>query len=108
MFGPVKGPVGSADQFVGALGIVPGNDAGRKGASRRSSVMKSLQNLVAGLLIRARHHHHELLAAVASQEVDLADVGGPGGGRFLEHAVTALVAVGVVVLLEVVEVEDGG
>ena len=52
------------------------------------------------------HHHHEFLAAIAAGQVDAAHIGGDAGGEFLQHLVADVMAIGVVDLLEEIDVHD--
>ena len=66
-----------------------------------------LQALALGFLAAAsRQHHDELVAGVADADVVRADAGAQHGGHLAQRAVADVVAVGVVDLLEVVEVHD--
>ena len=53
-----------------------------------------------------RQQEGELVPSVAGQEVEAAQLAGPGVGQLPQEAVACLVAGGVVQPLEVVEVED--
>src|ERR1700754_349113 len=58
------------------------------------------------LEVRAGQGQGELLSPVAGEDVPGAQTLAPGAGDLLEEAVPDLVAVGVVVVLEPVQVED--
>src|SRR5579859_5717268 len=55
----------------------------------------------------AGEYDHQLLAAVAAEPVVLPDGAGKTMGQFAQHLVTAVVAVGVVDVFEMVDVDQG-
>ena len=52
------------------------------------------------------HHDHELLAAIAARQIDGADIGSQAHSKLSQHLVADVVAVAVVDLLEVVDVDQ--
>jgi len=63
-------------------------------------------NAVGERRVGVGHHHHEFLAAIAAGQVDAAHIGADAGGEFLQHLIADIMAVGVVDLLEEVDVHD--
>jgi hypothetical protein len=64
----------------------------------------ALGHVVRAVLVRVRQQDAELLAAVAAHHVHLAQAAAHDTGHHLQHLVAHLVAVGVVVHLEMVDV----
>src|SRR5690606_14736058 len=74
-------------------------------APRADRAADPLRLLPCALERRMRQHEQELLPAVAPQRIGAAQRGGQRGGDLPEHHVARLVAVAVVDLLEVVDIE---
>src|SRR5436190_474054 len=91
--------------LVGALAPVPLADPGGAGLVLRQVLAQAVQHLLGVLEVRTGQGQGELLASVAREDVARAEVLAPGTADLLEEAVPRLVAVGVVVLLEAVQVE---
>ena len=72
----------------------------------KPSRILSRHDLGIGRAFEAFEHHDELVAAVAGEGVDLAGEGPDPCGGFAEDAVARAVAIGVVDLLEVVEIDE--
>ncbi len=96
---------GRADQVAHARRDGHPADAGERGARHRRP--RALGGLPRLHPVGLRHEPRELLAAEAGEHVALADAGGQPQRRLPEHPVAGHVAVDVVDVLEVVEVEDG-
>jgi len=120
-FGPalggVQGPIGGADQRVGIAAVV--GQGGHAEAGRHPQLKVGEDDGLHGgpyllghrprlLLAGVRQQDEELLAAVAADEVALAQRRAQGRRHRGQDLVAAAVAVGVVDVLEVVQVEHGG
>src|SRR6185437_15806170 len=101
----VQSDIGAGDGVLGALAGAPDGDAGRARPVLRDAAAQALGHLAGDVGVAIEQQQPELLPAQPRQQVAGAQLIAPGGGGLLEQAIAGRVAVGVVELLEMVEVD---
>src|SRR5437879_3607882 len=99
--------VGPPDQGFRSLGPIPGDEAGRTRLARGKVRAQPLHDDRGDGPLAIGQQDGELVAAESRQDVRVTKTGTPARGQLLQESVAALVSVAVVVLLEVVDVQDG-